>query len=233
MDISKQFSLTDFLAYFFPGVFASVGMYLLILLTPAKVLVTMTAPDVTMSFVFLVLSYIIGVIFSGFSNGIAKWIEKVTHYKNPHSSLPPAMLTDDILMAFCDIVGVADEKDFVWTKNHFHLCRSIVIEKMPAIAPRISRHSDMALFRRNLVFPLLVWALVGISWGIWSVNNGIFIWGTALIILSLIVSFVTIKVTIQRMHNSKETETRETLMGFLAGCKTGVISKTNKSSIKG
>jgi hypothetical protein len=229
MDISKQFSLTDFLAYFFPGIFASTGIYLLVLLTPANSISAISSPDITTGFSFLVLSYIMGVIFSGFSSGMVRWIEKISKYKNPNNSLPPAMLPEEVLKAFYDVASIANEKDFVWTKYHYYLCRSIVTEKMPAIAPRIARQSDMALFRRNLVFPLLVWTVTGIGWGIWSINNGILIWGITLITLSLIGSVLIIKVTIQRMHNSKETETRETLIGFLAGYKTGIIRNPNKS----
>jgi len=54
MDLSKQFSLTDFLAYFFPGVFAAVGLYLLIRLTPIQT--ALIPPDITTGIVFLTIS---------------------------------------------------------------------------------------------------------------------------------------------------------------------------------
>jgi hypothetical protein len=40
---------------------------------------------------------------------------------------------------------------------------------------------------------------------------------------------MVIRNTIKRMHNSKGAETRETLLGFLAGYKAGVFSTPTKS----
>jgi hypothetical protein len=229
MDISKQFSLTDFLAYFFPGAFATVGMYFLAQLTPAKSIMTISSLDITTGLSFLMASYIIGVILSGFSSEIVQQVEKVTGYKHPHRSLPPDMFPDEITKAFRDVFGVQKGASFSWTINHYRLCRSLVIEKMPALAPRITRQDDMALLRRNLIFPELIWTVLGIGWGIWNINSGARDWGISLIVISLIISFMVIRNTIKRMHNSKGAETRETLLGFLAGYEAGVFSTPKKS----
>ncbi len=229
MDISKQFSLTDFLAYFFPGAFATVGIYFLMQLTPAKELLTISSLDITTGISFLIASYIVGVILSGFSFRLVKWVEKLTRYKSPHKFLPPDLFPDEILKAFRDVFDTEKEVNFSWTSNHYRLCRSLVIVKMPILAPRIARQDDMALFRRNLVFPLIIWAAVGIGWGIWNITNGAGDWGAVIIILSLLISFLVLQITIQRLHNSRETETRETLLGFLAGYKTGIFSEAKKS----
>ena len=229
MDISKQFSLTDFLAYFFPGAFATAGIYCLTQLTPAKIFITISALDITTGISFLIASYIIGVILSSFSFSIVKLVEKFTRYKNPQITLPLDLFPNEILKAFRDVFGIEKEVNFTWTKNHYRLCRSLVVAKIPILAPRIARLDDMALFRRNLIFPLLIWAAVGIGWGIVNFNSGVRDWAIIAIIFSLLFSLLVIKLTIQRMHNSINAETRETLLGFLAGYKTGAFSESKKS----
>ena len=229
MDISKQFSLTDFLAYFFPGAFATVGVYFLAQLTSAKTFFTVSSLDITTGISFLIASYIIGVIFSGLSFGAVKWIEKFTRYKSPQTSLPLDLFPNEIHRAFRDVFGIEKESKFIWTKNHYRLCRSLVISKMPILAPRIARQDDMALFRRNLVFPMFIWSAVGIGWGILNFSQGVRNQGTAVIVFSFLFSFFIIKITIERMHNSINAETRETMLGFLAGYKTGVFDKPKMS----
>jgi uncharacterized membrane protein YjfL (UPF0719 family) len=229
MDITKQFSLTDFLSYFFPGVFATVGIYFLLQLTPLKSTLTISSPDVATGVSFLVISYIIGIISAGFSDGLVKQVDKFTKYKSPQKYLPNDIFPDEIQKAFTDVFDTEKEAKFTWTNNHYRLCRSLVIVKLPALAPRIGRLDDMTQLRRNLVFPLLIWAIAGISWGVWYFNNGLINWGISVVILSLTFFFFVTRIIIQRMRHNRDVETRETLLGFLAGYKTGIFSETEKS----
>jgi hypothetical protein len=80
MDISKQFSFTDFLAYLFPGIVSVLGIYFLLLLSPAENLLGKVPLDITTGILFLVISYVVGVIFSGFSSNLVKLIEKLQKY---------------------------------------------------------------------------------------------------------------------------------------------------------
>lgn len=47
MDVSKQFSFTDFLAYLFPGIMSIFGIYFLLMLSPAYHLLSQTSLDIT------------------------------------------------------------------------------------------------------------------------------------------------------------------------------------------
>jgi hypothetical protein len=143
--------------------------------------------------------------------------------------LPADLFPEEVKKAFRDVFGVEKEVNFSWTSNHYRLCRSLVIVKMPSLAPRIARQDDMALFRRNLVFPLIIWGAVGVGWGISNTNNTTREWGIVAIIFAMLISFFVIQITIQRLHNSRDTETRETLLGFLTGYKTGVLNESKKS----
>ena len=227
MDLSKQFSLTDFLAYFFPGLFATIGIYLLLFLTPVQATLASISADLITGAIFLALSYIMGVILSGFSMTIVTWISKAQKRKNPRGSLLAVELfQDDVRETFKDIFGIvkAEEKP-QWSKIHFYLCRSLILDRMPAVAQRAERQSSLRQLRGNLILPIFIWVVNGIGWGIRSVNNGTLAWGISLISFSVIIGFISLKATITRMYNNEEREIREILTGFLAGYKVGVFDK--------
>lgn len=161
MDISKQFSFTDFLAYFFPGTLSVLGIYLLVILTPAQYLFRNISFDITTGISFIVISYVVGVVSSGFSSSIVRQIEKWQQYKDVRKIIPFDDFQDDIVKAFQDVFGKTSESKPKWSRNHYYLCRSLVSEKMPAISLRADRQSNLALFRRNLILPLFIWFATG------------------------------------------------------------------------
>ncbi len=67
MDIGNGFSIEDFLAYFFPGVTASFGIYILIQITSVSNSLHSLSADITTAIIFFVLSYILGVIVFSFA----------------------------------------------------------------------------------------------------------------------------------------------------------------------
>jgi hypothetical protein len=227
MDLSKQFSLTDFLAYFFPGLFATIGIYLLLLLTPVQATLVSISADLITGAIFLALSYIMGVILSGFSMTMVDWISRAQKHKNPRGSLLPVeQFQDEVRDAFKDVFGIEKaENKPQWSKMHFYLCRSLILDRIPAVAQRAERQSSLRQLRGNLILPILIWVVDGIGWGIWSINNGILAWGISLVISSVIIGFISLKVTITRMYNNEGREIREVLTGFLAGYRIGVFDK--------
>ncbi|HXQ36189.1 MAG TPA: hypothetical protein VN843_19395 [Anaerolineales bacterium] len=218
MDLSKQFSLTDFLAYFFPGLFAVVGLYLLILLTPIQT--ALIPADITTGIVFLAISYVVGIVLSGFS----EWIEK-TIERNTRQSIPIDGFQDDVVTAFNDIFDKNTSETMQWSQTHFFLCRSLILEKMPAIAQVILRQSSLRQLRRNLLLPIIIWLLAGIAWGTWNTLNGHRLWGFLVVVLSIIVSTVSYLVTVARMRQNEEREVREVLTAFLVGYRTGLLAR--------
>lgn len=225
MDLSKQFSFTDFLAYFFPGAFAVVGIYLLLLLSPAQVYLANLNLDITTGLVFLIFSYIIGVILSSSSSAILKRIEKLLKYQDQHNFIPSHLFPDEVMSAFREVMELPKDKEIKWTYIHYQICLALILEKMPSSAQHIERQRNIALFRRNLISPLIIWGITGIVWGINEVLLGIVGWGWVFIVISLILSWVSTVSTVKRMHHGVRVEIRETLSAFLAGYKLGVFSK--------
>jgi hypothetical protein len=225
MDLSKQFSLADFLAYFFPGLFATIGIFLLLLVTPVQSTLASISTDFITGAIFLALSYVVGVIISGFSMNMVNWISRAQNHENPRGSLLPVQeFQDEVSEAFKDIFGKEKAKDKAqWSKTHFYMCRSLILDKMPAVAQRAERQSSLRQLRGNLILPIFIWIMDGIGWGISSIKNGVLPWGVSLVIFSVLLGFITLKITLTRMYNNEVREIREVLTGFLAGYRTGVF----------
>ncbi|SRR6266498_968132 len=226
MDISKQFSLTDFLAYFFPGAFTITGIYSLILLTPVQTTFNSISLDITTGIAFLAASYVIGIIGSGLSRDTVKLIEKATKYKNMDKTIRSDTFPEEVVKIFQELTGISKKENISWSFNHYLLCRSFVVEKMPAVAQRLERLNDLALFRRNLILPILIWMVAGIGWGTLTVSNGIREWGLLLIILSMVLSLLAVGSTVKRMHITIEREKQYMFLSFIVGYKMGLFDKS-------
>lgn len=178
MEAINRFSLMDFLAYFFPGVVGVLGFYLLLLLIPLRDFFALLTMDITLAVLLLTLSYIVGVILSGFSITIEKLFKKVLRQENSHRGLMPIPeFKEEIISAFKDIFSVEKEAELQWSAICFYLCRSLVLECMPNSAQIARRQNSLRQLRTNLITPVFIWFFVGISWGVWSILNNLVIWG--------------------------------------------------------
>jgi hypothetical protein len=219
MDISSRFSLTDFLAYLFPGIFFLTGLYFLLLLTPLKFsLQDFTDLNLTAGILFLAVSFIFGVIISGFA-------EILTHSSRHKDDIqiPLDGFEKDIRAAFSNVFG--KKGDFKWTRNHFYLCRSMVIQHMPYESQGILRQSSLRQLRMNMLPSIAMWLLTGLSWSFQFYRNDLTQWGIALALLTIISGIIIILNSLNRMQNNDKREVRETLAAFLVGYKTGMFNK--------
>jgi hypothetical protein len=198
-------------------------LYLLVRLTPLSSSLNALPSDLTSGLIFLALSYILGVIFSGFSISLAEWVEKIQKHKAAWETLQPEKFQEEILHAFCEVFSPGKENSNQWSREHFYLCRSLVIEKMPAVAQNAERQSSLRQIRRNLIFPILIWLTVGVLWGVNTINAGQPAWGISLILLSTLVFIFTLRATLARMYTNETREVRRFLIAFLAGYKTGIF----------
>ncbi len=219
MDISSRFSLADFLAYLFPGIFGTTGLFLLLMLTPLKSSLITFPTDLTTGILFLAFSYIFGVILSGFTEIITK---------RSANNIPLSGFEEEVKKAFQAVFSIKNLNE--WTKVHFYLCRSLVFEYMPNASQTIQRQSGLRQLRTNMLPSAIIWLFAGIGWGWSMINNGLQQWGITLMIFSPILCALFFIVTINRMRSNDQRETRETLSAFLAGYKAGLFKNQNKSS---
>lgn len=172
MDISSRFSLTDFFAYLFPGIAGTLGLLWLLLLTPLESSFSLHAVDLGSGILFVAVSFILGVVFSGFSEIAIKWREPESR-ANIKSSIPlDGGFQTDIYEALCDVLELKREDTVKWSREHFYLCRSLVYEKMQNCSQLTQRQGALRQLRMNMTFPIIIWFGVGMTWGIRNINSG-------------------------------------------------------------
>ena len=227
MDISGKFSLEDFLAYLFPGIIGTLGLYLLLLLTPLNPLLVSMPMDLATGILVLALSYVIGIILSGFAEIVVDFARRRNPEKWAKNTIPVPKFEDRIKTAFDVVFGQKERTE--WSASHFFLCRSMIIEFMPGLAPRIGRQGGLRQLRMNLVPALTIWLIVGIAWGIASIPNTP-AWGYALLTGSVVVWFLVVWTIVKRMKRNEIREVREVLTGFLAGYEKGLFEEQDSTS---
>jgi hypothetical protein len=222
MDISKRFSLEDFLAYLFPGITGALGI--LLLLTSLQASPINIPTDFMTGVIFLVLSYIVGILLSGFSEWVSLYVEHKLNMKNYKYDIQLCEnLKGAVQGAFKDIFKM--ETQLEWCKDYFYLCRSLVIHSMPNALQPIQRQSGLRQLRMNLLPVIVVWGSAGFCWGVKMINDG----GIALIVGSLVLGGLFIITTIKSMQSNEWREVREVLTAFLVGYQTGAFKEKIKS----
>jgi|GEM_PF-3131722 len=227
MDISSRFSSIDFFAYLFPGIAGTLGLLVLLSLTPLKGTLNILSADLSTGILFLTVSFIMGVAYAGFSEIAIKWREPEAR-ASIKISIPLTEFEDEIRKAFHDVLKLNRKEKVQWSKDHFYLCRSLVFEKMPNCAQLIQRQIGLRQLRMNMTFPIIIWFVVSVAWGIKNITNNNLFWGITLIIVSVSLVIPTFLMIINRMDSNERREVREVLVAFLAGYKTGMFDKLEK-----
>jgi hypothetical protein len=221
MDIINRFSIEDFLAYLFPGMIGTLGICILLLLTPIKDPLLAFPTDITTGIVFLVLSYIIGILLSGL-------VER--RLGGPLKE--PILLHDDIkravIEAYKDTFKISKETQMEWPTDYYYSCRSLVVETMPNALPSFQRQSGLRQLRMNIIPSLCIWLVAGMGWGIWGLINNQLVWGSALIVVSIGLFWWMATTTIDRMNHNQKRAVREVMTAFLAGYVTGAFKGKGK-----
>lgn len=231
MNIGNQFSVMDFLAYLFPGIFGTLGLFILLLLTPMKDTLLSIPLDFTTGLIFITSGYALGVFLSGFSASILRFIERVTKYQSSWVSvLVSEFNVAEFANAFKGVFGSSSTTQFEWNKSHFYLCRAMVYEYMPNMAQYTQRQNALVVMRRNLMAPIGIWLFTGIGWGVWTIGNGRTDWGITLISLSILVTISVAVSTVSRMHDSSARVSRYVISAFVAGYKAGAFDKRHSYS---
>ena len=233
MDISKKFSLVDFLAYFFPGGLTAIGLGLLLLLTPIfDNLPSFEIDWLAAGILLVILSYSLGVIFSGFAEIIEY---RIAVKKTPRikAIIPLQELRNEIIQSMKELLGKTKGSDLDWSVSHYYLCRSYIWKYAPEVAEILVREISIRQLRLNLLHTVTVWALAGIGWGIRLINNQILEWGMVLLTVSILAWYPLCQSLINRMRSNEEREVREVLSAFLVTYKANKLVANEKKHQKG
>jgi hypothetical protein len=221
MDIVKRFSIEDFLAYLFPGAIGTMGLYLLLLLTPLHDSLISLKVDIIIGILLFIWSYSLGLILTGLGQPIATFLNKQIHLDNPIESIPLGELNQEILKAY-KVIFKIDGAPGNWSKDQFYLCRTLVAEFMPNAIQVIRRHNSLVRFRGSMSLVGLIWFFPAIVWGIQNIGSQ---WGIPLIILSIILEALLLFILAHSVNSSRKREVRETYTALLVGYHTGVFNK--------
>ncbi len=231
MDIGTKFSLEDFLAYLFPGIVGTLGLYVLLLLTPLSSLLTTLPLDLATGVLLLALSYVIGVVLSGLAEIALEPKRQRMHLGWVRNKILIPGFEQEIISAFWTTFGKSEEGEAEWSSTHFFLCRSLVLEFMPGLAQTIQRQSSLRQLRMNLIPSITIWAIAGVMWGLRLIAS-VPAWGYALAIGSAIAWLLIVGTIVNRMNSNERREVREVLTAFLAGFKKGAFKEKKGSDAK-
>jgi hypothetical protein len=223
VNLSDKFSLVDFLAYLFPGVIDTLGLYTLLLLTPLHRTLVQVPIDLATGILLLTVSYVIGVVLSGFSEIIVRFINEHTSPVWVKETIPIDGFKQSIVDAFDATFGRDTGTEENWTGAHFYMCRSMVLERMPGVGQLIQRQTSLRELRLNLLPAATIWLGAGIGWGIRIAEDGLSEWGYILIVGSVSLWVLIVLTLFSRMRRNEHRETREVLTAFLAGHKSSLF----------
>jgi len=240
MDLTSRFSLEDFLAYFFPGAVALMGLLALPLSSWVSVAsVSDTGVDplggleagIVVSLGFVVISYTLGVVLSSISEWLSrlefpKWMQKYTLFRRTHpkDAIPLKSMTSRVLDAYSVTFGLELGDNYCWTKDDFYVCRSLVVSSMPRAVPVIQRQSGLRQLRMSLLPVIWIWCAIVCFWP--PAEGSRPWWWIGVIVL---VGFTLTMVTRNRMKANERREVREVLTALVAGSATGTFDPEGKS----
>lgn len=211
---SFSFSLTDFLAYLFPGIIMLVAIAVLIRLSPYKYLLAEIPSNIITGVFLIACAYFVGISISSLMGSLQKPLDKFFDAYNPTSEIPLTNFEDDVKKAFINIFGDHGE----WSRSHLYLARTLIREKMPKCVSVIERQSSLRQIRRNIVLPVLFLGVIGIIAGIKMIVNAKQVgWGMSVILISSFGAYVIARTLIKNgTHANRKREVREVCCGLVA-----------------
>ncbi len=224
MDFGNRFSLEDFLAYLFPGIVGTIGIFMLLLLTPAQTTLLATNLNATTGIILIVVAYIVGIILSNFAEAFFR----KSPFKSAIKNYIPTEFDSSLIMKAYSQIYNPNGADSAWSSKEYYLCRILVFHYMPNVSSLINRQIGLRQLRMNLLPVYVIWFFAGLLWGLSFLSRGFRPWGGLLIVGTFILSYLLIKFTIERMKVNEKREVREVLSAFLAGTSTGIFHPVKK-----
>ena len=228
-EVTNDFTIADFLAYFFPGLVGLLGIYLILQLTPLAPVILIFHNDIAILIILITVSYVFGLILSGISTPLVNLYFR--NRKSAYSTVSPYEENKkEILDAVSEIFF--NNKEIVWSSEIFYLCRALVWDTMPVSTDKSIRQDSLRQLRKNLIVVTHIWFLTGILWTVKLVVGGAFLWAVILGVISLFLNFIITKSLINRMIRNAKREVEYILAAFLVCYRTNLFSKDHNSPTK-
>ncbi len=216
-EISFNFSLTDFLAYFFPGiilVFGGVVFFKIIFFQPLTINVDVS---LTTGLILAASAYFVGTINASLTPIIEKKINRFFGLSSPLLTIQLDGFENDVQTAFDEIFGTRN----FWSMDHFFITRALIQENMPKCAESSNRQSALRQARLNSLIPVLFYGLIGVTQGakflwIYGFKDTMTFWGIGFILISIFGSYIVIRQLVIRLGENRKREVREVYAGLLS-----------------
>ncbi len=155
--IKFNFSLTDFLAYLFPGIGGLLGLWIIMRAIPTmQAWMAHLKLDFTTGIVVIALAYCFGVLSSSVVSVLFSTDDndKMMKVENP--------INNPLLLDFRDTLKDEFEKKFgcqeKWGKKQFYMIRAIIQQFSPEVVFIAERQNALRQLRRNIVLVTVIWA---------------------------------------------------------------------------
>jgi len=208
MDISSKFSLEDFLAYLFPGVIGTLGIYYLFLIIPFSNIDYLQINFLN-GVIFFIISYLVGILLSSFSEAI---IEIFPSYK---SNIPQEWNSKMAVAKLNKLFIKNSNGNEIWSKDTYYLCRSYVYINMPQVIPLVQRQSSLRQLRINILPVYFIFLLDVIVISLNISKSGKLLESYVLFVFSLLVYVLITIITYNRAKSNERREVREVISAIL------------------
>lgn len=208
---SFKVSLSDFLAYLFPGVIMLLSLAAFLRLSRFKYLLYEIPQTLGTALVLVACAYFAGVAVSSLTVVFETILKRLIR---PVRSLSSRVIlkgcegfSGDVEAAFNHTFGKHGE----WSETHFYIARALVHEKMPNCAAIADRQNSLRQIRRNSVLPVLSLGAAGVIAGIQDKatnTGGSSLSGNTLIALSVISSVAVALSCLVGMYENRKREAR-------------------------
>lgn len=224
-DFIGKFSFQDILAYFLPGTAISLGICFF-LIQIEKIEISRIKLDIFIVVLFFIISFIVGIAFSGLSEPIVSVFYWLTKKKKPETDfLLKEKYQDKINQLLSSNLDVEIKEE--WDEENFVFCNIFVKELLPTSFSYSYRQKSLRLMRKYMLFPIVLWTINGIIYGIkfLSISPPI---GLILIVISILLGFILLRNVWNRMHKNSQRDVRNILASFICIDKIYEIKHSKK-----
>lgn len=209
-------SLTDFLSYIFPGLIMLLGLLVLAIQTLPSSSWLMDPDSISwgVGLLSIPVSYYLGMISSGLLR-LAR-IDGTSLGSNGEVDKP---LSNPMLEEHQERIKTAYRRYFgantTWSRQTYYAMRAVVREYAPRSAEYANRQIALRHMRRNSILPSIIWAIVGLTYGIRVACGRDWILGVAFIGLSTFMGGLVVYAFIRGSRNNRLHEVRDNCLAFM------------------
>jgi hypothetical protein len=220
----NKFSFQDILAYFLPGVASTLGLLVLTDLLNF-ISVSTVKPDIFTGILFFLISFIIGITFSGLSHPIVNLFYRIKKIKKPEEMIILKETKNNLIESLNSKLNIG--LDGEWHEEYYTYCQIMVRELLPISFSYSYRQEGLRLMRNYMMFPILIWGISGITYGILQFHFSK-LRSVLIIIICLILTYGLLYNIWDRMRRNRERAVKNVFASFV--CIDEILERKEKES---